>query len=507
MQTSPEAVIAVHRFGMGGTPAELATVASDPRGWLAAQVTPERELPASLKSLPSTMDDQLAFFRWLYEYRNEIKSAGAAGDATAEKTPKSAGHGAADPTMQDGDSAAPKSGTVERSYAKALYPRYAEATAARFEAATTTDRPFFEHLVHFWSNHFVVSGAKPVAIALPPSYQRDAIRPYVTGRFADMLLAVAKHPAMLIYLDNTQSIGPHSEWAKNPPRRYGLAAQFKGPTGLNENLAREILELHTVGVDGGYDQSDVTSFAKVITGWQVVGPRQLIRFAARYVGIGGDLFNFNEDAHEPGAQTVMGVRYAQDGVAQGEAVLHDLARKPATAHFIATKLARHFVADSPPDALVGALEKTFRDTDGDLGAVTRTLIDSKEAWDPDRRKLKQPEEFMISAVRSLGGPPLKPRQVLGSLHEMGQRPNMQPGPDGWSELEDHWLSPDGIWKRVEWSEIVGRTLAATIDRPLEYADALFGATLSQSSRTAISRAESPAQAITLLLTSPEFMRR
>jgi len=511
MQTTQEAVIAVHRFGMGGAPQLIETVAKDPKGWLLAQVTPEREPPPALKALPSTMDDQLAFFRWLYQYRNEIKAAGGVNGATSGAHGATAqgdtAQNAAPSTMQGEASAAPKSGTVEGSFAKTLVPRYAAATAARFDAATTTDRPFFEHLVHFWSNHFVVSGAKPVAIALPPSYQRDAIRPHVTGRFADMLLAVAKHPAMLIYLDNTQSIGPHSEWAKNPPRRYGMAAQFPRPTGLNENLAREILELHTVGVDGGYDQNDVTSFAKVITGWQVVGPRQLVRFAARYVGIGSDLFHFNEDAHEPGAQTVMGVRYAQDGVAQGEAVLNDLARKPSTAHFIATKLARHFVADSPPEELVGALAKTFSDTDGDLGAVTRTLVESNAAWDPSRRKLKQPEEFMISAVRSLDGPPLKPHQVLGSLREMGQRPNMQPGPDGWSELEDHWLSPDGVWKRIEWSELAGRALSATISRPLEYAEQLFGPTLSEASRTAISRAESPAQALTLLLTSPEFMRR
>jgi uncharacterized protein (DUF1800 family) len=377
---------------------------------------------------------------------------------------------------------------------------------ARFDTAVSTPKPLFERLVHFWSNHFVVSGVKPVAIALPPSFIRDAIRPHVTGRFVDMLKASSKHPAMLVYLDNTQSIGPNSQWAKNPPRRPRALQQFTSG-GLNENLAREILELHTVGVDGGYDQRDVTSFAKIITGWQILTPRQLGRFAARYAGIGNDLFYFNDDAHEPGAHTVMGKRYAAGGVDQGEAVLEDLARQPSTARFIATKFARYFVADAPPAPLVARLEQTFTQSDGDLGALTRTLIESPEAWTPERRKLKQPEEYLISAVRSLGGPDLQPRQLLASLNEMGQRPQMAPGPDGWPDQEAHWLSPDGIWKRIEWAQLAGRVLAATITRPAEYAQGLFGSMLSDTTRTAVRRAESTEQALTLLLAAPEFMRR
>jgi uncharacterized protein (DUF1800 family) len=322
-----------------------------------------------------------------------------------------------------------------------------------------------------------------------------------------MLLAVAKHPAMLVYLDNAQSIGPSSEWARDPPRRRGAAAQFAAPRGLNENLAREILELHTVGVDAGYTQADVTALAKVITGWQVLTPRQLGRFAARFVGIGTDLFYFNPKAHEPGAQTVLGRRYADGGVEQGEAVLRDLARHPRTAAFLATKLARHFVADSPPPAVVDRLARVFRDTDGDLGAVSRALVDADEAWRPERRKLKQPEEFVVSAVRSLGGPALGAQQLLASFDAMGQRPYMQPGPDGWPDQEAHWLSPDGLWKRIEWAVLAARALAAGIDRPADYADALFGATLGRATRRSIAGAESPAQGLALLLTAPEFMRR
>jgi uncharacterized protein (DUF1800 family) len=260
-------------------------------------------------------------------------------------------------------------------------------------------------------------------------------------------------------------------------------------------------------VYGGYDQADVTSFANVITGWQVISPRQFARFAVRWAGIGSDLFYFNADAHEPGAHVVMGKTYAAGGVEQGEAVLHDLARHPATATFIATKLARHFVADDPPETVVTRLAAVFRETDGDLGAVTLALADSPEAWADPRAKLKQPEEYLISAVRTMGGPPLVGRQLMTSLNEMGQRPYMSPGPDGWSDQQDYWLSPDGVWKRIEWAQLAGRALAGTITQPYTYADAVFGTTLSTGTRTAISRAESPAQAVALLLTSPEFMRR
>src|SRR6478735_6201057 len=256
-----EAVIAANRFGFGADPDAMSAIAKDPKAWVKRQIVPEKQLPAPLAALPSTMDDQMAFFLWLRDYRKEIQST--------------------DEAMK---------GSVEKSYVKALYPRYQTAVKARFDTAVATTTPVFERLVHFWSNHFVVSGAKPVAIALPPSFERDAIRPYVTGRFADMLLAVAKHPAMLIYLDNTRSIGSHSEWAKNPPKRPQQFAAIPPPTGLNENLAREILELHTVGAHVAYDQTYVTSFANVITGWQVISPRQFARFAARWAGIGNDFF-------------------------------------------------------------------------------------------------------------------------------------------------------------------------------------------------------------------------
>jgi len=476
---SRDAVTATQRFGFGAAPDELAVIDADPRGWAIAQIQPERKLPPALAELPSTLDDQLAFFRWLRSYRGEVVAAQRSG-AAAE---------------------------VEKSYVRALYPRYRTAVKARFDTAVATPTPVFERLVHFWVNHFTVSGAKPVAIALPPSFERDAIRPYVTGHFHDMLRAVVKHPAMLIYLDNVQSIGPHSTWAKHPPQRWGRAALIPPPTGLNENLAREILELHTVGVDGGYDQADIVSFARIITGWQILTPRQLGRFAARWAGIGDDLFYFNEAAHEPGAHAVLGRTYPAGGVEQGEAVLDDLARHPATARFIATKLARHFIADDPPPTVVARLTDVFQDTAGDLGAVTRALFGAEAAWHTDPGKLKQPEEFLISAVRTFGGPPLNANQLLASLNTMGQRPYMPPGPDGWSDSQDYWLAPDAMYKRIEWAQLAGQALAARLPQPDRFAQTAFGAALSSATLTAVARAESPAQGIALLLASPEFMRR
>ena len=259
--------------------------------------------------------------------------------------------------MSGGGMTAASGFSIEGEYKKAFLPRYAAAVKARFDTAVATERPFFERLVHFWTNHFVVSGAKPGAICMPPSFERDAIRPNVTRRFGDMLMASSKHPAMLFYLDNFQSIGPNSKVGKDPSLRATRGAQaFAAPqkTGLNENLAREIMELQTLGVRSGYTQADVTSFARVITGWTIARPPHVPGWMLVAQGrlSGPGLFDFDEDEHEPGPQTILGKVYAQSGVDQGEAVLSDLARHPATARFISTKLARHFIADDPPPAVV-----------------------------------------------------------------------------------------------------------------------------------------------------------
>ena len=275
---------------------------------------------------------------------------------------------------------------------------YLQEAKARFDAALSAEIGFVERLVWFWSNHFCVSADKGPVRSLCGTFEREAIRPHVRGKFADMLLAVETHPAMLLYLDNAQSIGPHS-----------FAGQRRGK-GMNENLAREIMELHTIGVRSGYSQADVTNFAKVITGWSIVPLKQEF----------GGVFMFNERLHESGAERIMGHDYDGGGFEQGRAVLLALARSPATAKHIASKLARHFVADEPPPSLVEGLAKRFRDTDGDLMEVSRILVTAPEAWDAPPSKLRRPSEWLVNALRALNLTPPDVRPFLQAQNMLGE---------------------------------------------------------------------------------------
>lgn len=359
--------------------------------------------------------------------------------------------------------------------------------AARIALAVSEPVGFSERLAWFWSNHFCVSVAKGAPIrAIAGAYEREAIRPHIFGRFADMLLAVQTHPAMLIYLDNRQSIGPNSRAGNRRGR------------GLNENLAREILELHTLGVGGGYSQSDVTSLAKIITGWTVVGPNDEDHEI-------GEFF-FNANRHEPGDQTVLGKLYRDGGVDQGRAALADIARHPSTAKHIATKLARHFVSDAPPAALVAALTKVFRDTDGDLAAVSLALLRSPLAWEPEARKIRSPQEFLVAALRAIGGASPAAPAILGALGAMGQQLWNPTGPNGFPDTLAHWAAAEGIKTRMDVAAQIARRVGTWRD-PNVLAEAVLGPLASRETRQAISRAESRPQGLALMLMSPEFQRR
>jgi uncharacterized protein (DUF1800 family) len=314
-------------------------------------------------------------------------------------------------------------------------------------------------------------------------YEREAIRPHVLGRFADLLLAVESHPGMLFYLDNVQSMGANS------------VAGINRDKGLNENLARETLELHTLGVRSGYSQADVTSFAKVLTGWSWINPEEPEH--------GGE-FVFRKRLHQPGEQTVLGKRYPDTGVDQGRAVLADLARHPATAQHIAQKLAAHFVADEPPPTLVGKLAKTFKDSDGDLKAVAATLVGADEAWVPQRRKLKPPAEWIAAVIRLTGTQATLPiGRVMNAQAVLGEPLWRPPAPNGYPDSEAAWI--DGVPRRVDIAnEFAGR--AANVD-PLALLDSGLGPLASSDARTTIARAESRRQALALLVMTPEFLRR
>ncbi len=364
---------------------------------------------------------------------------------------------------------------------------YRSEALLRFRRATTAPIGLLERLVSFWSNHFCISAAKgEFARATAGAFEREAIRPHVLGRFGDMLRAVEQHPAMLAYLDNAQSVGP------------GARANRNGKRGLNENLAREVLELHTLGVDGGYNQDDVTAFARILTGWTVAGRDGRLGEPGTFV--------FNANVHEPGGQRLLGHDYSAAGFGQGEAVLADLAAHPATARHIATKLVRHFVADDPPTAAVERISAVFTRTDGDLRAVSLALIDLPEAWAMPLTKMRSPYDFLIAAYRLLDKPLPEPSSPNNSLKQLGMPLWEPPGPNGFPDISAAWASPEGLKLRLDLSAQFAHGFGGDRSAPAVLDDA-FGDAASPETRDAVNRAESREQAIALVLMAPEFQRR
>lgn len=364
---------------------------------------------------------------------------------------------------------------------------YRQDVVARVALALEAQTGLGERLVQFWSNHFCVAATKSnISRTMVGALERDAIRPHVFGHFEDMLVAVISHPAMLDFLDNRISIGPGSRAGKRRGR------------GLNENLAREILELHTLGVSGGYTQEDVTSLARIITGWTVVGREAVLGFPGSSA--------FNPNLHEPGPQFLLGTRYDQAGKQQGLAALAALARHPSTAQFLARKLAAHFVADDPPPRLVTLLADRFSSSGGDLWAVTRALIDDDEAWAAPPTKIRSPQEFLIAACRALGRKP-DFGEIHGRLVVMGQPLWHASGPNGYRDGNADWAGAQGLKTRTDVAMGWGWQSAGAFPAPGELAAQVLGPLCSHETRQAVARAASKAQALALLLMSPEFQRR
>ena len=363
---------------------------------------------------------------------------------------------------------------------------HAEAKA-RTDAVLSAETGVVERLVWFWSNHFCIDARKPAVREIAGAYEREAIRSHVLGSFSDMLLAMASHPAMLLSLDQARSMGPNSVVGRRNER------------GLNENFARELLELHTLGVRSVYTQEDVTELAKVLTGWTMVRV-----YDSNLVG--GE-FEFNPRLHEPGTRTVIGRRYPDGGVEQGQAVLRDIARHPATARHIANKLAMHFVADAPPQALIDRLEKRFLDTDGDLKEVARALLQADEAWAAARGKIKRPSEWIASALRAADSEETSQIEVrlLIQAHEMLGEPLWRPpSPKGYSDLSNDWIN--ALSERLDVARLLSRRMTSQ-RHPVELLDRSLGPLASGATRQAVSRAEDRTQALALLFMSPEFQRR
>lgn len=446
------AVLAANRFGLGPRPGELAAIGGDYKGWLKAQITGRNVLPATIAALAGT-EARLATLPPAMDARREAQK------------------------------------NLLQAILKNAREQYSQDAAARMQAAITSETPFVERLVAFWSNHFTVSGIRPISAGLIGPYEAEAIRPHLFGRFADLLKAATLHPAMLLYLDNAASIGPNSR------------AGTRRGKGLNENLARELMELHTLGVDGGYTQTDVTELAKILTGWTIHRPGQPQRAIA--LERGGAVFI--PAVHEPGNKTLLGKRYSDQGAGEADAALADLARSPATARFIATKLARHFIADDPPANVVTALAETFTKTDGDLGAVYARLIDLDAAWTGEG-KYRTPYEWVVAIFRAFAADdPDRARRAVQAVNQLGQRLYFAPSPAGWPDDSASWLAPESLLARVDYAEAVGRTKSES--DPMQLADVSLGASLTPESKMAIQRAPSRSDAVALLLVSPEFLRR
>jgi uncharacterized protein (DUF1800 family) len=376
-----------------------------------------------------------------------------------------------------------------------------QAAAARIYRAVMSPRQLLEVMVNFWFNHFNVFDGKGLDRIWIGNYEQ-VIRQYALGHFRDLLFAVAKHPAMLVYLDNTRNSAPRS------PGAHG------GESGLNENFAREVMELHTLGVDGGYSQADVTALARVFTGWAINRP---------------DAHDYPEDAavfvgarHDFSAKVFLGVPLVDRGRAEGEEALDILARSPATAHHVAFELAQYFVADAPPPNLVDGLAARFTETDGDIREVLKTLFASPEFSASVGQKYKTPYEFVISAVRAAGVAVLNPRPILAAMSRLGMPLYGCQTPDGYRNTQDAWLSPDATLQRIDFAVRFARgglpvsrpadaVLAAALpgrQMPVDAAhlEAVLGATLSSTTGAAAVRA-APALRAALILGSPDFMRR
>jgi uncharacterized protein (DUF1800 family) len=441
-----ETLRALNRFGLGARPGDRRRI-GDPRAWLRQQLNggPPR-LAAPDGASPEAIGEAVRGFRALVRGADDER---------------------------------------RRARQRIVAIGAAEVRAA-LTSRVTTDRPFVERLVAFWSNHLCVSiGAKVLVAPLAGAYEREAIRPHVLGRFEDLVLASATHPAMLVYLDNFQSIGPASRGARLGGRggASGAAGQRRG---LNENYARELLELHTLGVDGGYGQQDVQELARILTGWTVEGfgvARQAqaqaspargrigrrLRAARLPAADGPMAFAFVDLLHEPGPKTVLGTRYAEDGMDEGRRAIRALCRHQSTARFIARKLVTHFVADDPPQPAVDRIAAVFRSTEGDLKAVSQALVELPEAWRDEPRKFRAPQDWLVAALRALGATEV--RENTAALLRQLRQPLWSPqAPKGFGDTMPEWADPDSLLNRGELARTLTRLPAFRAVDPGALAD-------------------------------------
>ncbi|WP_233161625.1 MULTISPECIES: DUF1800 family protein [unclassified Achromobacter] len=472
MDTRTAAAIALNRYGLGARPDEAPP--DNPKASLLAQFDRYDPCPAAWAGQPGSAA--------LAANLTQLQQAARA--AKGEKADRS-----------DADESA-----ARKALRATIRDTYWSAVDARVQSALVTPTPFVERLVHFWANHFALSTDKGPGVAmLAGAFETEAIRPHVLGRFEDMLVAVERHPAMQLFLDQPGSVGPDSKAVQRAEQRNPSQRR-----GLNENLAREIMELHTLGARSGYTQTDVTEFARALTGWSIVGPKGQRAGQDRNAEPGS--FVFRPGVHEPGTRTILGRRYDQQGEAQARAVLTDLAAAPATAHHLAGKLARHFIADTPPPAVVEHLAQAYLRGNGELVQVYRALLDLPQAWSPAPAKFKTPWEWLISSLRGLGYQAVAKPRAAPTLAQLGQAVWRPGSPAGYDDVAASWAAPDALVRRVELAQRLAARQGDRVD-PQALGRTLLAGTLSPATAAAVGRAESVQTAVALLLVAPDFQRR
>ncbi len=476
--------IAMHRFGYGIDKESLTSLnnasLSDAQRWLTKQLT-----TYSIEGNDWSSQQALIMVPKQRQQRKEAAKADAEAESKQPKNPQM------NPSMSPRQNERKREGMAEKISVQRSARKLAEAIARQ---AVTTHQPLQARLLDFFANHFSVTRNNIFMAALSPTLDKEAIAPNLTGTFAEMLVAVTKHPAMLYYLNNERSIGPNSRLGQRRKQRDNAQ------NGLNENLAREILELHTLGVDAGYKQGDVIELARALTGWSVGNLRR-----GESAG-----FKFRLMAHEPGQRKIMGKTYSaqqQGKKLQAQSILEDLAVHSNTAKHVSYKLARHFINDTPSEALVSAMQQNWLASKGNIKSVVTTMIMHPDSWNVTDEKLKTPREFVISTCRTCNFMLRRP-DIFQSLELMGQAMYNAGSPAGYPDTAQEWSGPSALMARIEWAQHYAKQYhAKATTSPFEFAKSIFGEELSGVTAMHLRGAESISQAWALLLMSPEFQRR
>jgi uncharacterized protein (DUF1800 family) len=460
MAVRTRALLALNRFGMGARPGDADIVAADPVAWILKSA--DGRGVSAITGVPSGTE-RMAHIEALNKERREIREA----DALARKS------------LPPGTDPPPPARPVLRDEGMLM----GDDLRAMLVAVCLSNEPVKDRLASFWSNQLTVSSMRGEVAALVVPYENEAVRPMLGGLFSDMLMASFVHPAMMLYLDAAQSFGPDSPAGKRAHRSY------------NENYAREVMELHTMGASGGYAQEDIVELALALSGWTLERETGLVVFRA--------------DRHEPGERHLLGTAIPDAGSAQAGMALGLISSHPSTSARLCRRLASHFVADVPPQSLVSAMDHAWRASGGNLSVVYRALFSSPLAWNPSPGKFRSPWDFVVASARALGtgGDDAGAQAMLKHVRALGQPPFAAPSPQGYGDLEADWLTPDSIVQRINVAAAMASAAAPSGIDALHLSSDIIDVSPASHTHDEIAMAPSPIEALALVLASPEFQRR